>query len=137
MVEVLSTGARETRTLRVELSGVLADKRIVFDPAISAGGIYQEAKDRVQEVEEEQRRALAEKFAEEAYGIDGVREVRLTTAQDELIITVFTEERDLTRDLQLQQLLVSLVGQRAGETTLRTLVARGEGAEEYGQVIQR
>lgn len=51
-----------------------------------------------------ERTALARKFAQRAYQAKGVQEIRLTVADDELIVTALTDNRDMERDLALQRL---------------------------------
>jgi hypothetical protein len=71
----------------------------------------------------EERQALGRAFARQAKSEQGVRAVRLTAVEPELVVTVVTEDRDMQRDMRLQRLFIETAeGFPENDWSLRVIV---------------
>lgn len=79
-----------------------------------------------------EREALGRAFADRAKAEAGVRTVRLTAIEPELVITVVTEDRDMARDMRLQRLFIETAqGFPDADWSLRVIVGEDdEGSDE-------
>lgn len=83
----------------------------------------------------ERRLGVASAFAERAKLVPGVCEVRLTSAERGLLVTVLTEDRDMERDLRLHALFAEVADDLDGESELQTRIFSEEEAEYAGSLL--
>lgn len=79
--------------------------------------------------------SIARTFAEKARLIEGVCEVRLTSMDRGLLVTVLADDRDMERDLHLHALFADIAADLDGEWELQTRVFSEEHAEDAGTLL--